>query len=892
MTNNGLTLIDYLNQKYPFLKKTFQDNNSDFFNYLPIYTNLLHCSIVYDEPSRCDHAVILRLSSGNNSYPEFIDAIVGYLVSKKSSNILINGYLDPSNNAAWSSHTFNPYVNFQINDLKGSRWRRLCSEVGRQRFADLLLNTKCFVADPTGSIMQIFGSSLSFTGRKRLEINKYKMLFRTSRSSSDNIQFLNSDIVALIQSIYPHDDIIGRKHFPKKYRGIREIIRKIQKNDQKLNYSMIYKNLCPFTPVDDTQSNLEHVTDFATVVRFVLVILGKLVPFEIWGTSKNRAVAFKKTAAFLKAGKHEGSDIRTLTLEFALTDMTWLGKSAQITSRQDYDMRFMLLSNFLNWLFSDFVCKLVREFWHVTDSTRPVPNAVGGLLYYNHLTWNKLTRQWLKDYIARYMIEAEIATNQDLQKFQRFNYGRLRLIPKANDFRVLCIPIKTPSLYDFKLPFQNFQENKFEYLNHINNVIGPVRDLIREKARFQMQKMGQHHPRCISTSEVVLQIKQYKLRLKEEGIDDFSKVCAVKFDMKHCYDRLNQFKIIECFEKLFEDDDDGKPYFVRKFMELKGFKQRLRKLHSFIKDMTSVEELNILESGSLYESHNRLKVLIDRNRTIKLTKLEILDIIQGQVLHSTILIEDGGRKLLKRKEGVFQGLTLLGTFCDLVYNALVDIEFDFLLKAPESSLFIRLADDFLFLSTLPSQCKEVYDLVTSDIAEKYGAYVNQEKTQWINTDGTEPKDSFQFIGLRINTSTLEVMKDTTNHIACHNKSSFKAVYSYLGRTYRMRLFDYFLDLDLNSIETVMHNIINLLTSILDCILREIKTLEKNEKFLPENLCTLLLELLLFTLEKYEVINSGIHDFDIIVKEFQSCVRRLLSKRYAKFDDVISWIEDL
>lgn len=892
MIDNGWTLIEFLIHKYPSLHELLNEAKAEFHYDLPEYTNLLHHSTVYEESSRCDHSIILRLSSGTNSYPEFIDAIVAYLVSKKSTNVLINGYLDPSNNAAWSSHTFNPYVNFQINELKGHRWNKLCSEIGRERFAQLVLNTKCLVVNHKGSAIQMFGSSLSFTGRNTQVISKSKMLFKTSRRYSENIDLLPMDSITLIQSICPHDDITGRSHLPKRYRGLKEIIKKLQKNDHKLNYSMIYKNICPFIPVEPTRSNLDHTTAFASVVKFVLVILGKLIPMELWGTSKNRTLAFRKAASFLKAGKHEGLDLRLFTLELSLTDMRWLGKSVRISSRQDYDMRFILLSNFLNWLFSDFICRLVREFWHVTDSTRPIANAVGGLLYYNHLTWNELTHQWLKDYSERYMMETEIPTNSSLQKFHQFNYGRLRLIPKANDFRVLCIPIKTPSLHQSKQTFQKLQEDKFEYLNHINNVIGPVRDLIREKSHLQMQRKGPHHPRCHATSEIVHEIKKFKLKLKEEGIQDFSKICAVKFDMKHCYDRLNQFKIIECFERLFEDDNNEKIYFIRKFVEINGIKQKLRKLCSVVKDNAAVEELNILNFDSVVEVRNRQKVLVDRNRTIKLTKSEILDIIQGQVLHSTIVIEDKGRKLLKRKAGVFQGLTLLGTFCDLVYNALVDIEFDFLLKAPETSLFVRLADDFLFLSTLARQCEEVYGLLTSSIAEKYGAYINEEKTQWINTNSIEPNDFFQFIGLRINTSTLEVTKDTTSHIVCHNKGSFKAVYSYLERTYRMRLLNYFIDLDLNSIESAIHNIINLLTSIIDCVLREIKILEGKDEFIPENFCALLLGLLLFTLEKYESINNGVYDFGILIKEFQSCILRKLSKRNNKFKEVISWIENL
>lgn len=95
----------------------------------------------------------------------------------------------------------------------------------------------------------------------------------------------------------------------------------------------------------------------------------------------------------------------------------------------------------MEWFLSVYICKLVGSFWYVTEVSHGILSK--DILHYPHNEWKRITNKWLNDYVKNYLVETTVSVEfNETSAFKKYNIGRLRLLPKSNDFRALCIPIK------------------------------------------------------------------------------------------------------------------------------------------------------------------------------------------------------------------------------------------------------------------------------------------------------------------------------------------------------------------------------------------------------------------------------------------------------------------
>ena len=126
-------------------------------------------------------------------------------------------------------------------------------------------------------------------------------------------------------------------------------------------------------------------------------------------------------------------------------------------------------------------------------------------------------------------------------------------------------------------------------------------------------------------------------------------------------------------------------------------------------------------------------------------------VIEEEMFHTALIHES---KCYLRRRGVFQGCPLLATLCDVAYSDLVE---ERLLFLDEQSLLLRLADDFLVLSTDKQQIYYLYQLLKKDLFMSYGASANIAKTI---TNLHKPIDTILFVGIGVDTKSLYVWKNT------------------------------------------------------------------------------------------------------------------------------------
>lgn len=877
---NPLTLVDYLHGKYPELtNKIVVANDASEYQAILYTLNIIE--------SRNLSSLVIPEKDG--TYIDLIDDVVDYLVQKNSNNVLRSGY------NGFSGDVTSKNVSFQVNHLKSRHWKTLYCRIGHHRMVDLILNTRCFVQNTRGVFVQLFGPSLSpSTPPRPIVLSKTKQLYKYGGLRSNNLKLLPDNEMQLLQEIYAKQKLNLKSHVPEKYRNLCKLLVLMIQKDERVKYHSIFHKLIPEPRKYLRKNYLQLSCAIQYVIKFVLVIIGKVFPLATWGTKQNKSIIIDKIVSFIKSGRYARITMDKVLEGIKVSEINWLGKTKEISSKQDYQSRISIFSVFMKWLFEIFVGKLIAKFFYVCETTQFSESATSGLFYYTHRTWNGISREWLQAYINSNLTDVtDKESNADIEKFERFNFGELRLIPKKNDFRVLCVPIKKPCppANGTFLTQQDFELQRKQYQSHHFNNVMPLLQLISDKNRKLLELKEKAHARCYSMIDISAQISKFKHRLLSKNNNKLPQLFMIKFDMKHCYDQLNQGKIMQCFQRLFDADDDDSAYYIRRIEEYHDFQQLSKKLRALIKDHTCIEELNILDSSNSVSYTNNKHILVDKNITRRLTKSQILDIIRGQVLHSTMKIGD---KLYQRKQGVFQGFPLLATFCDMVYNSLVDDLFDFLLQSPIDSLLLRLVDDFLFISTDKAQCKLVYDILNGEIAQEYGAFMNTEKSSWINFDSSTNPELVKFVGLTIDSGKLEITRglESSAPISLASKLSFKSVFKMLQDSYSLRLKPSLLDLNLVSDHSLVFNYSVILNSVMEAFTMNFKRLNHCDKFEPDLFKVFLMELLNISLERYYSANCCIIHFNLMTDEFKKCTIFNLQKKNRMFDPVIEWLKDL
>lgn len=881
----GQYLIDYLICNYPELDAKLLLKQS-VFEKSEEYLKLLHESLIVEGRvgNNDDYNYRYHLFEAN-SHVELVDSIISYLIREKSPNILVNGYHDPSSNSAWGSKIFNPYVSFKVNFLKNESWNRLFNRIGKIRFLNLVLNTKCFIKINDVNYMQLFGLLPSFQSNVSELLLKSRMLYRNQKRINNSFRFFSDNPIDLIDEIIPCEALKYKANLPKKFRQFKRLCNQIICNESKCNYLSIYKEICTKYELKTIKTNFDEITQISVVIRFVLTIIGKVFPLNTWGTPKNKSEVIKKVIKFIKACKSDKFPKDQLISSIEISHIYWLGKKSEIKSRQDYKLRLRLFSGFLEWFLSVYVCELVGSFWYVTEVSHGTLSK--DILHYPHNEWKRMTNKWLNDYIENYLVES---TDNEADAFKKYNIGRLRLLPKSNDFRALCIPIKQ-MVGTNNLNKKEKEAQKFQYLNYMNNTIRPIRELLLQKERHKLLLNKKSHPRCFSIRDIAHNIGLFKHDLISK-YTQIPKLFMLKFDMKHCFDNLSQERILKSVNDLFDEDSNDKIYYVRQFVESSFFKQELKKQRYVIKDESNVHEYNILEGqSSNFQFNESPKIIVDKAKTIRFKKSQVLEVIREHVLHSTMVLPNNTEKCFKRKKGVFQGLPLLATLCDLVYNSLVDENFQFLFKKSDSIL-LRLVDDFLVISTEKSQCQKVYDIALGEAFQSSGALVNTSKTSWVETTA-DLEVYIKFVGLKINPSTLEIMPDADSNssfISLSKYKSFKTVYLYLQWCYKVRLADHFINLELVSFNAALKNIEIILHAIIESFYIHFKEiLLRLGEFDEQSLQEFLLNLLHMTLRKYQLVNPSKFGVEEISTMFKRVIIAKLSKN-SVFKKTNSWLK--
>lgn len=651
------------------------------------------------------------------SFEQFIE----YLLGASSLNL-------PSFHEVRSIHLENP-DNLRIEDLKGQYWRRFCNLIGRKRFMELVLKSRGFLTLSSGLYHDLDVKLLQYSADDETVFLKSNMMYRGASSSRteewENL-FSNSGLDKLSRHGFEH-----MRFSNSRLRKFKKMMSRIKRQTHMTFYYIFKNKLSKYGKFQDL------TLPFHLIFEFCQACLKKSFGPFVLGNQKNDKILSWYLRNYLSSGKRMRVHKEELLHRIDKEKVPWLHYSHKYSTSQEKAFDKDMLFNFIAWLFQDFICKIVSQFCYVTEAAHLMKLPKQELLFILHEDWKLISEPWIERYKELYLEKfTEVSSREG-----GLNHGTLRAIPKKDEFRPLRIPDKRGYLERDGRRVKKDQE----FRQYDRFVIRPARSMIRFFQELKLSLPKNNTPKCTSVNDVICALNNFRSQLPDETCS----VSAVKFDMKHCFDNLNQSHIVNCINEFLEELDDNE-FFLEEFLNHSTSRSTVFKLLHSIKTKKTVST-----SRKINPLNRRYpKKLISMSRIIKIKKSDIVELVNEQILNATVTIP-GDRNTYKRKRGVFQGSPLLGIFCDIVYDRLIHKCFRTMLRRGRSTL-IRLADDFLFISTEERDCREMLRYANSQYAHNAGAYVNSEKSQLFLASLHPGGFVIEFVGLRIKCPTLGV----------------------------------------------------------------------------------------------------------------------------------------
>lgn len=264
-------------------------------------------------------------------------------------------------------------------------------------------------------------------------------------------------------------------------------------------------------------------------------------------------------------------------------------------------------------------------------------------------------------------------------------------------------------------------------------------------------------------------IEGFKASLREQGLQD-RQLYFAKIDVISCFDTIPQQRLLSLMDTLMS----AQAYQTGKHVEISslGALQRLdgryinpaplKRWRSHTVAAKDAESFDRLVQKKLVGTKSNT-VFVNTNLQQQELKDNLMHLLREHVERNLVKI---GKRFYRQRTGIPQGSVLSSILCNYFYAELERDVLSFTLG--HDCLLLRLLDDFLLI-TVNLQCAERFVRVMHRGHADYGVRVKASKSMTnfdvVTDDGLRvpkcsPSTQFLYCGICINTSTLEVRKNS------------------------------------------------------------------------------------------------------------------------------------
>ncbi|XP_004698159.1 telomerase reverse transcriptase [Echinops telfairi] len=541
------------------------------------------------------------------------------------------------------------------------------------------------------------------------------------------------------------------------------------------------------------------------VYMFVRACLHRLVPAGLWGSSHNKCRFLRTVKMYLSLGKHAKLSRQELMQRMKVQDCQWLRASPgqRTVPASEHRLREEILTKFLLWLVDTYVAGLLRAFFYVTETMF----QKNRLFFFRKSVWSQLQDIGIRQHFSRVQLrelsEAEVRRHQETKP--SLLISKLRFVPKRQGLRPIVnmdyvLGARTFRREKKARPVTSQMKNLFSVLNYERalrpwllgaSVLG-MDDIYRAWRAF---------------------VQHVRARLPASPLH------FVKVDVTGAYDAIPHDKLVEVVANVIKPQE--KVYCIRRYAVVqktaqgyirKSFKRHVSTLADLLPYMAQFLE-HLQQEGSLKDS-----VVIEQSCSFNETASSLFSFFRHLVHNNVIQIRN---KYYVQCQGIPQGSILSTLLCSLCYG---DMENTVLPGIQQDGLLLRLVDDFLLVTPHLPQAQAFLRTLVEGVPE-YGCMINPWKTVVNFPMGNGPGAAgivqlpahclFPWCGLLLDTRTLEVFCDYSSYAQTSIKTSLVFNHGFkAGRNMRRKLFavlrlkchSLFLDLQVNSLQTVYINV--------------------------------------------------------------------------------------
>ncbi|XP_014703975.2 telomerase reverse transcriptase isoform X1 [Equus asinus] len=541
------------------------------------------------------------------------------------------------------------------------------------------------------------------------------------------------------------------------------------------------------------------------VYAFLRACLRRLVPGALWGSRHNERRFLRNVKKFISLGKHAKLSLQELAWKMRVGDCAWLGSpEACCVPAAEHRLREAVLAKFLCWLMGTHVVELLRSFFYVTETTF----QKNRLFFYRKSIWSQLQSIGIRQHFERVQLrelsDAEFRRHQEARP--ALLTSKLRFVPKPNGLR----PIVN---MDYVVGARTFRRDK-----KAQQLTSKVKTLFGVLNYERARRPGLLGASVLGLDDIYRAWRAFVLRVRAQ--DPAPPLYFVKVDVMGAYDALPQDRLAEVIANVIRPQENT--YCVRQYAVVqrgahghvrKAFKRHVSTFTDLQPYMRQFVE-HLQGTSSLRDA-----VVIEQSSSLNEASSSLFDFFLRLVHNHVIRI--GGKSYVQCR-GIPQGSILSTLLCSLCYG---DMENQLFSGIQQDGVLLRLVDDFLLVTPHLAQAKTFLRTLVGGVPE-YGCVANLRKTV-VNfpvddsgLGGAAPLQLpahclFPWCGLLLDTRTLDVFCDYSRYARTSIRASltfqqgFKA-----GRSMRRKLFavlrlkchGLFLDLQVNSLQTVFTNV--------------------------------------------------------------------------------------
>ncbi|KFY15261.1 hypothetical protein V491_05723 [Pseudogymnoascus sp. VKM F-3775] len=520
------------------------------------------------------------------------------------------------------------------------------------------------------------------------------------------------------------------------------------------------------TPTCPKKQKKSSIMDLASpsadVSAFCRAVLSRVIPDEFWGVGEdqthNKQVLLKNVDRFVDLRRFEtlslhdvvqGMKVNNPPMNANHTDgqisaIPWLngGKSENLASSQsDTHKQWEIFYEFIYYIFDSLVIPLIRCNFHVTESGVHRYR----IFFFRQDVWRNLAEPAMASLKQAIFEEVDANVAKSVLDSRTIGFSKIRLLPKEKGVR----PILNLRRRQVR------RDSKRALGPSINSTLAPVYNMLTFEKNLSPGKFGST---LFSVGDLYNKVKEFAKAINP--MDHHLYFCKV--DVKSAFDTIPQAAVIKLISGLPTSDD----YQISKHVEVKpgdgyqhGQSKPIRKWTSLAWATDDRQSFDLKICQRMTNSKN---TIFTENQAVQShSKEQLLSLLSEHVQRNLVKI---GKKFYRQKNGIPQGSVISSLLCNYFYADLETKHLSFL--SPESSLLLRLIDDFLLITMDPEHARRFIQTMHDGLPE-YGVSVNPEKTL-VNFEtcinGHKVKSlvtgkEFPYCGTFINTNTLHITKD-------------------------------------------------------------------------------------------------------------------------------------